>query len=65
MPKRTSLKDADRAISAADLEDIVTDKREGWRANSAKARRRQRRYKNKLTQEIMSLAKGSNSDTPY
>ena len=43
MSKRTSPKDARRVVEADDLEDIVQDKREGWRANGAKARRRQRR----------------------
>ncbi|MEL6957792.1 MAG: hypothetical protein AAGL89_02430 [Pseudomonadota bacterium] len=37
----------------------MSDKREGWRANPAKARRRQRRYKNKLTLELL---RGSKTD---
>ena len=37
-------------IETAD--DLVHDKREGWRANSSKARRRQRRYKKRLTNEL-------------
>jgi hypothetical protein len=45
MPKRTSPKDVSRVIDAADLDSIVVDKREAWRASDAKARRRQRRYK--------------------
>ena len=48
MPKRTSVKDAQEVVDAADLEDVVRDKREGWRASGAKARRRQRRYKKLL-----------------
>lgn len=47
MPKRTSPKDAKNVVDAADLEALVKDKRELWRASGAKARRRQRRY-NKL-----------------
>lgn len=58
MPKRTSPRDAHHVETADDLEDIVVDKREGWRANASKARRRQRRYKNKLTSELLRMAKG-------
>lgn len=53
MSKRTDPRDAARVNSADDLEDIVRDKREGWRANGAKARRRQRRYKSLLTRQIL------------
>lgn len=53
MPKRTSLSDAKQVQIADDLEAIVIDKREGWRATDAKARRRQRRYKNLLTQQLV------------
>lgn len=52
MPRRTHLEDIAYVNDADDLETIVKDKREQWRANNAKARRRQRRYKNKLTQEL-------------
>ena len=63
MAKRTSPDDASRIIDAADLEDIVTDKREGWRASGAKARRRQRHYKKLLTQHLKKLAlSGPNPD---
>ncbi|MEO0665348.1 MAG: hypothetical protein AAFY97_06390 [Pseudomonadota bacterium] len=55
MAKRTSPKDARRVETADDLDEVVTDKREGWRATAAKARRRQRRYKKKLTDEIARL----------
>jgi hypothetical protein len=55
MPKRTSPNDASRIIVAADLEEVVTDKREGWRGSDAKARRRQRRYKRLLTQQLVKL----------
>jgi hypothetical protein len=53
MPRRTSPADADQIVLADDLEVIVQDKREGWRANAAKARRRQRRYQNLLTQQLL------------
>ncbi|MEM6889759.1 MAG: hypothetical protein AAGD43_18315 [Pseudomonadota bacterium] len=56
MPKRTSLKDAARVENADDLDDVVRDKREGWRATAAKARRRQRRYSKQMTNEIARLA---------
>lgn len=55
MARRTSPSDAKKISVAADLEEIVQDKREGWRASAAKARRRQRRYKALLTQQLMKL----------
>lgn len=55
MPKRTSPIDAGKISVAADLEELVQDKREGWRATGAKARRRQRRYKTLLTQHLLKL----------
>lgn len=56
MPKRTSLKDAKRIENADELDDYVQDKREGWRATAAKARRRQRRYSKRMTDEMARLA---------
>ena len=53
MSKRTSVSDAEQVQIADDLEAIVVDKREVWRATDAKARRRQRRYKNLLTQQLV------------
>ncbi len=53
MTKRTSPKSARQVLDARDLEDAVHDKREGWRASSTAARRRQRRYKKMLTQHLM------------
>ena len=55
MPKRTSPSDAEGIVVADDLQVLVQDKREGWRASGAKARRRQRRYKKLLTQQLMRL----------
>lgn len=55
MPKRTSPTDAGKITVAADLEELVQDKREGWRASGAKARRRLRRYKALLTQQLLKL----------
>ncbi len=53
MSKRTYPADAEDVSVAADLEDLVHDKRAGWRASGAKARRRQRRYKNLLTTQLI------------
>ena len=53
MTKRTYENDANIIETAEDLEDIVVDKRVTWRASSSKARRRQRRYKNRLTKELL------------
>ncbi|MEM8592128.1 MAG: hypothetical protein AAGF13_06335 [Pseudomonadota bacterium] len=56
MARRTSPKDARFVETADDLEDVVADKREGWRATPEKARRRQRRYKKRLIEELMRQA---------
>jgi hypothetical protein len=53
MPKRTSPTDAQDITQADDLQHTVHDKRETWRANSTKARRRQRRYTGLLTRELL------------
>ncbi|MDG2452963.1 MAG: hypothetical protein P8M63_09025 [Paracoccaceae bacterium] len=53
MARRTSLQDATNIEVADDIDDLVSDKRAGWRATAAKGRRRQRRYKKRLTQELM------------
>ena len=52
MIKRTYERDAVLIEIADDLEDIVVDKRESWRANPSKATRRQRRYKKRLLNEL-------------
>ena len=49
MTRRTYEADEEHIETADDLDELVNDKREGWRANSSKARRRQRRYKKRLT----------------
>ena len=53
MARRTYGADAEYIETADDLDDLVQDKRESWRANSSKARRRQRRYKKRLTHELI------------
>ena len=55
MTRRTYEADAEHIETADDLDDLVHDKREGWRANSSKARRRQRRYKKRLTNELLRI----------
>ena len=64
MPRRTSLFDASRIEDAQDLEDVVQDKRASWRANNAKARRRQRRYKKKLIAELPRIITDIHSTYP-
>ena len=54
MRRRTYEADGRRVEVAGDLDDLVSDKREGWRATPAKARRRQRRYGKRLTKTILS-----------
>ena len=53
MAKRTYESDAQYVETVDDLDDIVRDKREGWRQTTSKARRRQRRYKKRLTHELV------------
>ena len=53
--KRTYEKNAIQIEIADDLETLVSDKRLGWRASPSKARRRQRRYKNRMTNEIFKV----------
>tara|TARA_X000000950_G_scaffold242301_1_gene296503 strand:+ start:2997 stop:3176 length:180 start_codon:yes stop_codon:yes gene_type:complete len=57
MVKRTYESNAFLIEIADDLEDIVKDKREVWRANSSKASRRQRRYKKRLVNELLKYDK--------
>ena len=53
MVRRTYESDATKIEDVDDLDDLVTDKREAWRATSDKARRRQRRYKKRLTNRLV------------
>ena len=53
MAKRTYESDAQYVEMVDDLDDIVQDKREGWRQTNSKARRRHRRYKKRLTHELV------------
>ena len=53
MVRRTYESDATKIEDVDDLDDLVADKREVWRATSDKARRRQRRYKKRLTNRLL------------
>ena len=62
MPRRTYESDGHRVEIVEDLDALVSDKRAGWRATPAKARRRQRRYGKRLTQTIL-YAESDRDDT--
>ena len=53
MSRRTYEADGQRVEVVEDLDDLVLDKRKGWRATPAKARRRQRRYGKRLTKTLL------------
>ncbi len=53
MSRRTYENDAHKIEFASDIDELVIDKRERWRANSSKAIQRQRRYKKRLTKRIL------------
>ena len=53
--KRTYENNTIQIEIADDLETLVSDKRLGWRASPSKARRRQRRYKNRMINEIFKI----------
>ena len=55
MARRTRKADTELIETVDDFKELVQDKRQNWRANSSKARRRQRRYKNRLTQELLRI----------
>ena len=55
MVRRTYELDAEKIEDVDDLDDLVADKREAWRATSDNARRRQRRYKKRLTKRLVLL----------
>ena len=52
---RTYEADAEHIETADDLDDLVQDKSVVWTGNSSKARRRQRRYKKRLTNELLRM----------
>ena len=65
MTRRTYEVDAEHIETADDLDDLVHDKREGWRANSSKARRRQRRYKKRLTNDLLRIDCSDDDNTNF
>ena len=53
MTKRTYEIAANNIEVAQDFEEFVKDKREHWRASITKSRQRQRRYKKRLTKQLL------------
>ena len=53
MPKRTYENSAYQVSKATDIEYLVYDKREFWRASTSKANQRQRRYKKRITKQLL------------
>ena len=53
MVRRTYEADAVKIEDVDGLDDLVADKREAWRATSNKARRRKRRYTQRLTNRLV------------
>ena len=53
MPKRTYENSAYEVSQATDIEELVNDKREQWRASTSKANQRQRRYKKRITKPLL------------
>ena len=51
MTRRAYESDAAKIEDVDHLDDLVQDRREDWRQNSGRARRRQRRCKNRLVRE--------------
>ena len=54
MGRRTYENDAVKVELTTDLDEIVKDKRERFRANLSKAKQRQRRYKKRLMKQLLS-----------
>ena len=65
MTRRTYEADAEHIETADHLDDLVHDKREGWIANSSKGRRRQRRYKKRLTNELLRIDYSDDDHTNF
>ena len=53
MPKRTYENCAYEVSQATDIEKLVNDKREHWRASTSKANQRQRRYKKRIAKQLL------------
>ena len=59
MPKRTYEANIDDIESVVDIDILVKDKRERFRANSKKVNQRQRRYKKRILQKLKSKFKNN------
>ena len=53
MPKRTYENSAYEVLQATDIQKLVNDKGEHWRASTSKANQRQRRYKKRITKQLL------------
>ena len=53
MVRRAYESDAEKIEDVDDIDDLVADKREAWRASSYNVRRRQRRYKKRLITRLV------------
>ena len=53
MPKRTYENSAYEVSQATDIEKLVNDKREHWMSSTSKANQRQRRYKKRITKQLL------------
>jgi hypothetical protein len=63
--RRTSIDSLQGPDDAPDLAHVVTDKRSQKRATTAKGRRRNRRYENRLLNaQINAMADGGEADEP-
>ncbi|MEL6348828.1 MAG: hypothetical protein AAFV53_37335 [Myxococcota bacterium] len=62
MPKRTRPKDTNNDLRAEDLDNVVQDKRAAWRADAARARRRNRRYQRMITDHLLHVASAGDED---
>tara|TARA_B100001121_G_scaffold289729_1_gene288872 strand:+ start:80 stop:268 length:189 start_codon:yes stop_codon:yes gene_type:complete len=60
MPIRTYEGNIDEIESVVDIDILVKDKRERFRANSKKINQRQRRYKKRILQKLKSKFKNNN-----
>ena len=60
MPIRTYEGNIDNIESVVDIDILVKDKRERFRANSKKVNQRQRRYKKRILQKLKSKFKNNN-----
>ena len=60
MPKRTYEGNIDDIESVVDIDILLKDKRERFRANSKKVNQRQRRYKKRILQKLKSKFKNNN-----